>query len=79
MDQYSSGTEAGIEGAERKVKGAAKKIAGALTGRDDLTEEGGADSARGDELVKYSRQQSEASAARANARRDTVLRGGERR
>lgn len=79
VEQYSSATEAGIEGAELRFKGAAKKLAGTITRRDDLIEAGEADLADGQALRNFSKQQDANASARSAAQRDAVLFGGERR
>ena len=79
FDQYSSGTEAGIEGAELKAKGLAKKVAGTLTRNDGLTRSGEELRAEGQALVNDSQQDAANKSARAEADRDIALRGGEKR
>jgi uncharacterized protein YjbJ (UPF0337 family) len=79
FDQYSSGTEAGIEGAEQKAKGLAKKVAGALTHNDALTRSGEELRADGQALVDDSQQDAANKSARAEAQRDIALRGSEKR
>jgi uncharacterized protein YjbJ (UPF0337 family) len=77
FDQYSSATEAAIEGAQDKAKGVTKQILGTLTGRDDLVEQGRAQRAEGARLAESSREEAEIASAKAQAQRDTAFGGGE--
>jgi uncharacterized protein YjbJ (UPF0337 family) len=79
FDQYSSGTEAGIEGAEQKAKGLAKKVAGALTHNDALTRSGEELRAEGQALVEESRRDAHDKQARLEAQNDIALHGSEKR
>jgi uncharacterized protein YjbJ (UPF0337 family) len=79
FDQYSSATEARLEGAEREITGVVKKLAGAITGREELAEAGDSELAEGKALIEESRRRAEVQSARVEAQRDTMLGAGEGR
>ncbi len=67
MADNETGPEAGIKGVVEGVKGKAKEAAGALTGNDDLKNEGEAQQAKADAQRDVAAKEAEAEKARAEA------------
>jgi uncharacterized protein YjbJ (UPF0337 family) len=68
MTEKNSGPEEGIKGVVEDVKGKTKEAVGAVTGRDDLTEEGKAQQDKADAQRDAAKKEAEADAARGGAK-----------
>jgi uncharacterized protein YjbJ (UPF0337 family) len=64
-DRRDSGPEAGLKGVVEDVKGKAKEAAGAVTGKDELREEGEAQQRKAEAERDVARKEAEADKARA--------------
>lgn len=67
MSDSNSGPEAGAEGVVEGVKGKAKEVIGAVTGSDDLKNEGEAQQDKADAQRDVAKKEAEAEAARGGA------------
>jgi uncharacterized protein YjbJ (UPF0337 family) len=67
MSDKDSGPAAGIKGVVEDVKGKAKEAAGALTGDDDLKQEGAAQQDKAEAQREVAAKEAEAEKARAEA------------
>ncbi len=68
MGDQKSGPQEAVEGAVEGVKGKVKEVAGAVTGRDDLLEEGQAQQDKADAQRAAGKKEAEAESARAGAK-----------
>jgi uncharacterized protein YjbJ (UPF0337 family) len=68
MGDNNSGPEEAIKGVVEGVKGKAKEVTGAVTGRDDLYNEGKAQQDKADAQRNAAQKEAEAEAARAAAK-----------
>ena len=66
-DRRDSGPEAGAKGVADGVKGKLKEAAGALTGNEDMKNEGDAQQKKADAEREVARKEAEAEKARAEA------------
>jgi uncharacterized protein YjbJ (UPF0337 family) len=64
MAERTSGPKSGAQGMVEGVKGKAKEAAGAVTGNDDLREEGRAQQNKADAQRKVAKKEAEADKAR---------------
>jgi uncharacterized protein YjbJ (UPF0337 family) len=67
-DNNNSGPEEAIKGVVEGVKGKSKEVAGAVTGRDDLYNEGKAQQDKADAQRNAAQKEAEAESARAAAK-----------
>jgi uncharacterized protein YjbJ (UPF0337 family) len=67
MGGQKSGPQEAVEGAVEGVKGKVKEVGGAVTGRDDLIEEGRAQQDKADAQRDAGKKEAEAESARAGA------------
>jgi uncharacterized protein YjbJ (UPF0337 family) len=67
MAEKDSGPEAGMKGVVEDLKGKAKEAAGAITGNENLKEEGAAQQAKADAEQEVAKKEAEAEKARAEA------------
>ena len=68
MGDNNSGPEEAIKGVVEGVKGKAKEVAGAVTGRDDLYNEGKAQQDKADAQRNAAKKEAEAESARGAAK-----------
>ncbi len=68
MGDNNSGPEEAVKGVVEGVKGKAKEVAGAVTGRDDLYNEGKAQQDKADAQRNAAQKEAEAAAARGAAK-----------
>ena len=66
-NEHESGPEAGVKGIVEGVKGKAKEAAGAVTGHEDLRQEGRAQQEKADSEREVAVKEAEAEKARAEA------------
>lgn len=66
-EQRDSGPEAGAKGIVEEIKGKAKEAAGAVTGHDDLRQEGRAQQEKADSEREVAVKEAEAEKARTEA------------
>lgn len=67
MSDKDSGPEAGAKGVIEEAKGKAKEAAGAVSGRDDLRQEGRAQQEKADSQREVAKKEAEAEKARGKA------------
>jgi uncharacterized protein YjbJ (UPF0337 family) len=67
MDKQS-GPQAGLSGVVEDVKGKAKEAVGAITGQDDMRQEGRAQQKKADAQQEVSQKEAEAEKARVEAK-----------
>ncbi|TCJ95755.1 CsbD family protein [Nocardia alba] len=67
MPEHGNGVREGVEGVVEDVKGKAKEAAGALTGDDNLKEEGRAQQDKAESQREAARKEAAAEKARAEA------------
>jgi len=67
MSDKDSGPQAGVKGVVEGVKGKAKEAVGAVTGNDELKQEGAAQQNKADAQRKVAAKEAEADKARAEA------------
>jgi uncharacterized protein YjbJ (UPF0337 family) len=68
MTEKDTGPEAGVKGVVEAVKGKVKEAVGALTGKEELRQEGEAQQEKADALRDVAVKEAEAEKARAEAK-----------
>ena len=68
MTEKDTGPEAGVKGVVEAVKGKVKEAVGAITGKEELRQEGEAQQEKADALRDVALKESEAEKARAEAK-----------
>lgn len=68
MGEQKSGPEEAVQGVVEGIKGKAKEVGGAITGRDELIEEGQAQQDKADAQRDAGKKEAEAEAARQGAK-----------